>query len=121
MLYYEFHFIVFKSASNDVCQGIAATAKRICTSDPHPDDIRIFWCVLTQGVNFHSKTSSSSTGSLSSVYKRHEDAKKRAYGQRIKGVEHGIFTPLVFSTTGGMGGDGFGDLASTSGPRHCMA
>ena len=32
----------FKSASNDLCQAIAATAKRICTSDLHPDDISAF-------------------------------------------------------------------------------
>ena len=31
-----------------------------------------------------------------------EEEKKREYGERIK-VEHGSFTPLVFSTCGGMG------------------
>ena len=30
-------------------------------------------------------------------------AKKRKYGQRICDVEHGVFTPLVFSTSGAMG------------------
>ena len=35
--------------------------------------------------------------------KKHEDIKKRAYGQRVRDVECGVFTPLVFSTTGGMG------------------
>ena len=29
--------------------------------------------------------------------------KKRAYEQRVREVEHGSFTPLVFSATGGMG------------------
>ena len=29
--------------------------------------------------------------------------KKREYGQRIREIEHGVFTPLVLSTTGGMG------------------
>ena len=29
--------------------------------------------------------------------------KKRAYDQRIREIEHGSFSPLVFSTTGGMG------------------
>ena len=52
---------------------------------------------------FHPNASSNSSGSLPSVYKRHEDTKKRAYGQRIREVEQGVFTPLVFSTTGGMG------------------
>ena len=27
--------------------------------------------------------------------------KKRAYGQRVRDIEHGVFTPLVFTTTGG--------------------
>ena len=30
-------------------------------------------------------------------------AKKREYGERIRNVEHGVFTPLILSTTGGMG------------------
>ena len=29
--------------------------------------------------------------------------KKRAYEQRVREVEHGSFTPLVFSAAGGMG------------------
>ena len=41
--------------------------------------------------------------SLESCYKREEKKKKRAYEQRILDVEHGTFTPLVFSTSGGMG------------------
>ena len=38
-----------------------------------------------------------------SAYKKHEDEKKRTYGQRILEIEHGVFTPLVLSTSGGMG------------------
>ena len=41
--------------------------------------------------------------SLTSAYKHHEDAKKREYGHRVRDVEHGVFTPLVFTSTGGMG------------------
>ena len=41
--------------------------------------------------------------SLSATYKKHEDEKKRAYSQRVLEVEHGVFTPLILSTTGGMG------------------
>ena len=33
---------------------------------------------------------------LSSCYRSHENAKKRAYEQRIREVEHGSFVPLVF-------------------------
>ncbi len=32
-----------------------------------------------------------------------EGDKKREYGERIREVEHGSFTPLVFTTRGGMG------------------
>jgi len=38
-----------------------------------------------------------------SIYRRHELQKKREYGDRICEVESASFTPLVFSTTGGMG------------------
>ena len=37
------------------------------------------------------------------AYRKHELAKKREYAQRVREVEHGVFTPLVLSTTGGMG------------------
>ena len=37
------------------------------------------------------------------AYRRHEMAKKREYGQRVREVERGVFTPLVLSTNGGMG------------------
>ena len=40
---------------------------------------------------------------LGSVYRRHEKEKKRSYEDRVREVEHGSFTPLVFSTSGGMG------------------
>ena len=39
----------------------------------------------------------------SAAYRKHEQAKKREYGQRIREIGHGVFTPLVLSTTGGMG------------------
>ena len=37
------------------------------------------------------------------MYSHHEEQKKRAYNARILEVERGVFTPLVFSTSGGMG------------------
>ena len=37
------------------------------------------------------------------VLSKHEREKKRSYNQRIMNVEHGTFTPLVFSVTGGEG------------------
>ena len=41
--------------------------------------------------------------SLNPCYRKHENIKKRAYEQRIREVEHGTFTPLVMSLTGGLG------------------
>ena len=40
---------------------------------------------------------------LATSYRRHENLKKRCYEQRIREVEHGSFTPLVLSATGGLG------------------
>ena len=36
------------------------------------------------------------------IYKLHENDKKRLYSSRVLEVERGAFTPLVFTTTGGM-------------------
>ena len=36
------------------------------------------------------------------AYRKHEST-KREYAQRVREVEHEIFTPLVLSATGGMG------------------
>ena len=55
---------------------------------------------------FHPNSPSNHPGRLSTMYKGHEDEKKRAYGQRIHDIEHGVFTPIVFSTTGSMGREG---------------
>ena len=40
--------------------------------------------------------------SLTVTYRCRENIKKRSYEQRIREVEHGSFTPLVFSASGGM-------------------
>ena len=39
---------------------------------------------------------------LSYIYKIHEDKKKRKYAERVNEIERETFTPLVFTTTGGM-------------------
>ena len=44
---------------------------------------------------------SNSSSTLSSTFKKHEDIKQRAYGQRIREVEHASFTPVVMPATGG--------------------
>ena len=53
---------------------------------------------------FYPNASSYHNLQLSSIYRRHEKEKKRHYEDRVREVEHGSFTPLVFSTSGGMGG-----------------
>ena len=49
---------------------------------------------------FNPHAPSYQTTPLAQCYRKNEQEKKRAYDQRI---EHGSFSPLVFSTTGGMG------------------
>ena len=89
--------------------GESMRLRSIITTDEARLDIRArgFWSVAQDAYFdvrvFHPNAPSNSSGSLSSVYKRHEDIKKRAYGQRVREIEHGVFTPLVFSTSGGMG------------------
>ena len=51
---------------------------------------------------FHSNASSNYSTTLATAYRKHEQAKKREYAQRVRDVEHGVFTPLVLTTTGGM-------------------
>ena len=51
---------------------------------------------------FHPNAPCYRSRDLAAVYKQHESAKKREYNQRVLNVEHGVFTPLVFATTGSM-------------------
>ena len=37
------------------------------------------------------------------IYLLHENEKKPQYSSRVLDIEHGTFTPLIFTTTGGMG------------------
>ena len=52
------------------------------------------WGVILGGVTHDYDTG---------TYRKHERAKIRAYEQRVREVEHGSFTPLVMSLTGGCG------------------
>ena len=67
---------------------------------------RGFWSPLDKAFFdirvLHPGAKSNDNKSLDKMYKDHEDEKKRAYNHRIQEVEHGHFTPLIFSTTGGM-------------------
>ena len=37
------------------------------------------------------------------IHRLHENEKKRQYSSRVLDIEHGTFTPLILTTTGGMG------------------
>ena len=54
---------------------------------------------------FHPDCPSYLSTAVPALYKRFEKEKKRQYGQRVREVELGSFTPIVFSTTGGMGAE----------------
>ena len=93
-------------------QPLSGETFRHLTANTEPDaraDIRVrgFW---TNSRNaffdtrvFYPHARSYQSRSLPSLYKRFESEKKREYGERINTVEHGSFTPLVFSACGGMG------------------
>ena len=49
---------------------------------------------------FHLNESSNYSTTIATAYRKHEQAKKRKYAQRVRDVEHDVFTPLVFTTTG---------------------
>ena len=51
---------------------------------------------------FNPLAPSNSRSSLNTTYRHHESLKRRSYEQRVREIEHGSFTPLVFSATGGM-------------------
>ena len=52
---------------------------------------------------FNSHAPSNCKMSTAACYRRHELEKRRAYERRIIEVEHGTFTPIVLSTSGGWG------------------
>ena len=55
---------------------------------------------------FNSTAHSCWNRPLTACYRRHELEKRRLYEDRVLQVEHGSFTPSVFSTAGGMGPSG---------------
>ena len=80
------------------------------TSDNARLDIRAdgFWDCAWQRVFFDVRifnptAQSCCNQSLPACYRRHELEKIRHYEDRVVQIEHGCFTPLVFSTSGGMG------------------
>ena len=57
-------------------------------------DVRVFHAPALSNRNLKT---------LPRMYDHHEKLKKAAYNSRVIEVERGVFTPLVFSTSGGMG------------------
>ena len=51
---------------------------------------------------FNNPFAPPNVSSLPAAFKRHENVKRRAYGQRIREVEHASFTPIVLAATGGL-------------------
>ena len=67
-----------------------------------------FWSCQQQSTYFDIKVFNPTSKSylkkpLPSLYRTHEQSKRRDYEDRIIHIEHGTFSPLVFSTSGGMG------------------
>ena len=52
---------------------------------------------------FNPLAASNQNPNILTTFQRHEREKRRMYDQRIREIEHGSFTPLVFSACGGMG------------------
>ena len=51
---------------------------------------------------FNPFSKSNTETPVSETYHRHENEKKRTYEQRVIDIEHASFTPMIFSSTGGM-------------------
>ena len=74
------------------CLDIAANGVWGGTFEKNYFDVRVF--------NPHAPSNRHTN--LNSVYRKHEQVKKRAYEQQIREVEHATFSPLVLSATGGL-------------------
>ena len=57
-------------------------------------DVRVFHAPAASNRNLKT---------IPAMYKHHENLKKKEYNARVLQVEKGVFSPLVFSTSGGMG------------------
>ena len=68
--------------------------------------IRGFWCrgqsAFFDNRIFYPDADSYRNKPLEAVYHHHEQEKMRLYDERVVEIEHGSFTPLVMSSTGGL-------------------
>ena len=60
-------------------------------------------CIYFDVRIFNPRIKSNANQSIQKIYEKHEAAKKTAYLQRVLQVEKAVFTPLVMSTSGGLG------------------
>lgn len=71
--------------------------------------VRGFWTPLDRAFTdirvLHPQALSNCNKNLFQMYRSHECEKKRKYNARVLQIEKASFTPLVFSTTGGMGAE----------------
>ena len=85
----------------------ATFQNRSTTTDPNARlDVQAsgFWGTRFHRTFFDVKVfnpfAASSQRPVASAYKTHEKQKIRKYAQRLREIDHGSFTPLVFSCTG---------------------
>ena len=68
---------------------------------------RSFWSALDRAFVdirvLHPQAPSNCNKSIKQMYHSHEVSKKYEYNDRVINIEKSSFTPLVFSTSGGMG------------------
>ena len=83
----------YRSANTDDSARLDVSARGVWTRGSRAFlDVRVFNPLAP---SYRNQT-------LAAAHKANENAKKRAYRERIQQVEHGSFTPLVFTCFGGM-------------------
>ena len=107
---------LFAEVCSDVCveprlqplsgESLPASAKK---DDEARLDIRVrgFWGIRQQDAFFDVRVFyplalSYRNSRIQTVYRQHETQKRLHYGRRVLDVQRGCFTPLVFTTGGGM-------------------
>ena len=90
--------------TNEIFQHKSANTKNEARLDIKADSFwrrgkTAFFDVRVTHVN--SQTNANKT--TSTIFREHEQAKKREYMERVLEVEHASFTPLIIGTNGGMG------------------
>ena len=134
---------------NKVCDLIAALLQEVCvnvTTEPRlqpitgeilppsantDDNARLdvcaegFWGTEHQDAFFDIRifypfASSYRQSKLYSVYRQHETKKRREYEQRVRVIERRCFTPLVFTTEGGMASEATVFFRAKNARKQCV-